>query len=58
MATNPNYISDLSIIAFKNTFFSTTSLSSMYFRRIKLKGNANERDYLFHPYLIGPDSGT
>ena len=53
-----NYVSDLSLIGFEETYITSFEALHCKLENITIKGNFYERDYTYHPYIFGPDTGT
>ena len=58
IVNDQNYQSDLSLIAFENTYITNFEYLNIYLINITMKGNEFERDYSYHPYIFAPDIGT
>ena len=56
--SDKNYKSDLSLIAFENTYITNFEFLNITLVNITMKGNEFERDYSYHPYIFAPDIGT
>lgn len=58
ISEDPNYRSDLSLIAFENSYFSQLEYFNWFMVNITIKGDKDYRNYTYHPYIFGPDTAT